>query len=350
MKRLKLIVYFFVLALLVAACGGAPAAGSAPVSTVVADNVVIAEGRLEPIHFTQLALNAGGLVSEVFVVEGDQVAAGDVIARLEAPNAQTLISAQAAAARELTAAHQDMRDTQFKLDNFDAPSDFWDLTPNEALKVSLEKLTKARKDFEPYKHLSVRVTKLTEAEKNTEIFKTDAKRYKKYLDDAWAKYRKALEWLDIETNFVKAQARLAQAQKNYDALFDPSLAENTAGVRAALANAEVRAPFNGTVTNLNLKVGEFAATGQIVVTIADTSSWVVKTKDLTELDVVHIKEGQTAIVKFDAMPEMEFSGNVTSVGKNFTESQGDVVYETTILLAKKNPAMRWGMTAQVEFR
>ena len=44
-----------------------------------------------------------------------------------------------------------------------------------------------------------------------------------------------------------------------------SSAENTAGTRAALANAELRAPFAGPITNLNLKVGEFAASGTPVV-------------------------------------------------------------------------------------
>ena len=60
------------------------------------------------------------------------------------------------------------------------------------------------------------------------------------------------------------------------------------GIRAALANAEVRSPFAGTITNLDLKVGEFAASGTPVVTIADLSKWVVKTTDLTEIDVVNV--------------------------------------------------------------
>ena len=86
-----------------------------------------------------------------------------------------------------------------------------------------------------------------------------------------------------------------------------------------------------------------------MVTIADTTQWVVKTKDLTEIDVVNIKEGQPVTVKFDALPGVEFKGNVLSVGDNFSENQGDVVYEVTILLTDVDPAMRWGMTAVVTF-
>ena len=55
-------------------------------------------------------------------------------------------------------------------------------------------------------------------------------------------------------------------KKTYDALQDPSFSADTAGTRAALANAEVRAPFPGVITDLNLKVGEFAASGQPVIT------------------------------------------------------------------------------------
>ena len=111
----------------------------------------------------------------------------------------------------------------------------------------------------------------------------------------------------------------------------------------------MRAPFAGAITNLDLKVGEFSASGQPVVTIADNSQWVVKTKDLTEIDVVNIKEGQPVSVKFDAIPGKEFKGNVLSIAENYTENQGDIVYKVTVLLTDKDAAMRWGMTAVVSF-
>jgi HlyD family secretion protein len=175
-----------------------------------------------------------------------------------------------------------------------------------------------------------------------------AKIYKKALDDAWAKYRKAIQWMELQSDVDNAQARLVQAQADYDALYDPSLSEDTAGARAALANAEVRAPFAGVITNFELKVGEFASAGTPVVTIADLSTWVVKTTDLTEIDVVKLSEGQPAAVTLDAFPETELQGNVHSISQNYSQNQGDIVYEVTILLADQNPGMRWGMTAEVK--
>jgi multidrug resistance efflux pump len=333
MKQIKLLL-MVTLALSIAACGGAPATAEATlIPTVIADTTIISEGRLEPVHYTELALNANGLISEVLKSEGETVAAGDVIARLESSDAQTLEAAQAKAARELTSAYQEVRDAQFKLDNFDVPADFAGMTPSEAVQSMLTKLDKARADYEPYKNAS----------------SGTAKNYKKALDDAWADYRKAIQWLELESSVQNSNSKLIIAQRDYDALQDPSFSEDTAGARAALANAEVRAPFPGVVTNLNLKVGEFAASGVPVVTIADTSSWIVKTTDLTEIDVVNIKEGQPVTVKLDAFPGQEFKGNVLTIGENYTENQGDVVYEVTILLTDKDAAMRWGMTAVVTF-
>ena len=124
MKHTKLII-FLVLVLSIAACNAAPATAEATqIPTVVADDTIIAEGKLEPIHYTELALNASGLVSEVLFAEGDKVAAGDVIARLDANEGKTLETAQAKATQELTAAYQEVRDAQFELDNFDVPADF----------------------------------------------------------------------------------------------------------------------------------------------------------------------------------------------------------------------------------
>jgi multidrug efflux pump subunit AcrA (membrane-fusion protein) len=339
------------LALLATACGSPSRATPEPAATlppVTTSSGIIAEGRVEPVRYTELALNAGGLVSEVLAHEGDEVTAGQVIARIENSQAQTLEAAQANAAQALTLAYQEVRDAQSKLDDFDVPSEFAGQTPSQAVAATLEKLNAARANFEPYKSLSEK--RLTLNGKETEgVYRDVAKRYKKELDDAWAKYRRAIQWLELESDLESAQARLALAQKDYAALEDPSFAEDTAGVRAALANAEVRSPFPGTITDLALKVGEFAASGEKVVTIADLGGWVVKTTDLTEIDVVELKEGQPVTVTLDAIPGVTLKGNVLSIGQGFSEKQGDIVYEVTVLLTEGQPAMRWGMTAEVKF-
>ncbi len=342
----------FILGLSLTACGVGPAATATPtaIPIVQADKVITSEGRVEPIHYAQIALNASGLVSEVLSKEGDQVQAGQVIAHLQNSQAQTLEAAQANALQQLTTALQMARDAQFKLDNFDIPGDFSGMTPTQAAQITLDTLNTARDTFEPYKNSSD--IKLEHGNQliDTGIYRNTAKMYKKRLDAAWVKYRQAVEWLDLASSLETAKSQLVQAQKDYNSLQDPSFAENTAGTRAALANAEVRAPFAGTLTNLDLKVGEFAASGQPVLTVADLTGWVVKTTDLTEIDVVNLTEGQPVDITLDAIPNVTLRGNILSISQNYTERQGDIVYKVTVLLTDNNPAIRWGMTAQVKFQ
>ena len=354
----KILFTILVASLLVAGCSGLSAKAATPtaIPTVPADPSTIAEGRVEPVRYVDIALNASGFVSDVMSKEGDQLQAGQMIARLQSNDSQTLEEAQANASKELTTAYQNFRDAQYKLDNFEVPSDFTDLTPTEAVSQTLGKLNTARDAFEPYRFIwDPRYGYLNLDDPHNYAIASrrvnrDALEAKKRLDDAWAMYRKAVQWLGLKTDEETAQANLDQALKDYNALQDLSLSEDTAGVRAALANAEVRAPFAGTITNLNLKVGEFDSAGQTVVTLADFSSWVVKTTDLTELDVVKIKEGDAVTLTLDAIPGLTVHGIVQSISTNYTEKEGDIDYVVTIALTDPDPRLRWGMTAQVTFK
>jgi multidrug resistance efflux pump len=83
--------------------------------------------------------------------------------------------------------------------------------------------------------------------------------------------------------------------------------------------------------------------------MADFSHWVVNTTDLTEIDVVELKEGDAVVVTLDALPGVELKGTIDSIGQTYTENQGDIVYQVTVLLTDTHPNMRWGMTAEVKF-
>jgi hypothetical protein len=55
------------------------------------------------------------------------------------------------------------------------------------------------------------------------------------------------------------------------------------------------------------------------------------------------------LIYLDALPEAELEGTVMKIDQNFSEVQGDIVYEVTILLGDSVPGMRWGMTTEVKF-
>jgi HlyD family secretion protein len=149
---------------------------------------------------------------------------------------------------------------------------------------------------------------------------------------------------------------LEDAQRAYDRLKDGADAEQLAVLEARLEAAEaglaafsVIAPFDGVVAELNAKEGSSITAGQVAVTIADFSSWLIETTDLTEIDVVNLSEGQPVSVKLDAIPDAQLNGVIESIGQTYEEKQGDIVYSVLVALHDSHPSLRWGMTTVVKF-
>ena len=76
----------------------APVAVAAP--PVAAAKAVVAEARVVPARSAALSLPIGGMVADVLVKEGDQVTAGQVIARLDATQLQARVAGAQAALAE----------------------------------------------------------------------------------------------------------------------------------------------------------------------------------------------------------------------------------------------------------
>ncbi|HEX9389463.1 MAG TPA: HlyD family efflux transporter periplasmic adaptor subunit, partial [Anaerolineales bacterium] len=165
------------------------------------------------------------------------------------------------------------------------------------------------------------------------------------------------DWIiEAQNDLALKKAKMENLQRTYDRMKNgvdtDQLALLEARLKAAkarVASLEVTAPFNGVVAKLNAKVGSSINAGEIAVTVADFSDWLVKTTDLTEIDVVALSEGQPVVVTLDALPDVELKGTVLSIGQNYSENQGDIVYEVIVLLTGTHPAMRWGMTAEIKF-
>lgn len=158
-----------------------------------------------------------------------------------------------------------------------------------------------------------------------------------------------------------AQAAVAQAQANLDQLLaptrSPELAAAEARARAAKAalrqaeialdHATLRAPFAGTVVELNLEPGEQPPADAPAVLLADLNSWRIETSDLTELDVVNVRPGDAATLTFDALPDLALEGVVTEVDTHGESFQGDVLYAVTVEPRSWDERLRWNMTATV---
>ena len=363
--KTRFLVLFLALGLTITACStsGNPASATPEaIPTVIADNTIIVEGNLEPVRFAEIAFNASGVVSEVLVEEGQAVKQGDVLVRLgnsetaqaEVARAEEALilaqrafdTSQSTVLKDLGEAYEVVRQAQIKFDNFDIPTKLKSGTPAEGVEKMYAEVEKARADYEPYKYLSD---------------DNQAKKIRKdRLDNAWSDLNQAIRWAKYEADLNAAKSKLDSALKEFNALTDNSQGDslakaeyetaqaNLSAAKAALANVELVAPFDGVVAGLDVKIGGSINAGQIAVTIADFSSWVVKTTDLTELDVVTVKQGQAAAVTLDAIPDITFDGKIQSIGQTYTEQQGDIVYEVTVTLTDSHPSMRWGMTAVVK--
>jgi len=154
---------------------------------------------------------------------------------------------------------------------------------------------------------------------------------------------------------VEAQLDLALAGARSEAI---SVAE--AGVtqatlalaqaRARVAQSRIEAPFDATLTDLPVEVGDIVAQGAAVATLATLDHLQLRTTDLTELDVVNVAVGQVVLVTFDAVPAQVFQGIVTRADLQGRSQFGEVIYDVVIELAAPPGWMRWGMTAQVDIR
>ncbi len=140
----------------------------------------------------------------------------------------------------------------------------------------------------------------------------------------------------------RREARLAAAATRVT-----SMETALEAAQIALTDTELRAPFGGTVTSLNVDAGEEVGPRQVVMSLADTSEWELVTVDLDELSVVNLAEGDNVMVSFDALPELEMSGTISRISRFGEEIKGAVTYSADVRLSGTDPRLRWGMTASI---
>lgn len=331
------------LSFLVAACSAGTAASptAEAVATITADSAIIAEGRLEPIRYAEIAFTASGRVSDILVQEGQPVTQGDELIRLgDASDTQyaaaqlELVSAKKAlsdlnntAGTDLAQAVIDLKDAQ---EEYNDAADYLDYLNNADKVPQTETRNYLVQTWRGYE------------------YRTKTKHFKGPAPQDWI--------VEAQNDLALKKAELDAAQRSYDRLKGGVDVEQLAVLESRLEAAEagvaafsVMAPFDGVVADLNAKLGGSINAGEPAVTVADFSQWLVKTTDLTEIDVVNLEEGQPVTVSLDAIPDVELAGEILSIGQTYAENQGDIVYEVTILLTDTHPAMRWGMTAAVTF-
>lgn len=102
------------------------------------------------------------------------------------------------------------------------------------------------------------------------------------------------------------------------------------------------APKSGTVTSFTVYVGDRVNAGQTVAHLKsyDDLSTVLS---IDELDIPKIKTGQSVSVVVAAYPKKTFSGKVTSIAKEGSDSNGTSSFDVTVHLSKST-GLKPGMT------
>jgi RND family efflux transporter MFP subunit len=116
---------------------------------------------------------------------------------------------------------------------------------------------------------------------------------------------------------------------------------------AALAATRLTAPFDGTILEVHVTVGDTVASGKTILTLANLQELQV-VASVDETTVRSVSAGQKAQVTFDALPGVIVTGAVGEIPLQGT-LQGDVmIYEVPVSLeGAQNLGARVGMTADV---
>jgi len=126
-------------------------------------------------------------------------------------------------------------------------------------------------------------------------------------------------------DLTRAEADLRKALANLGAtgMRNPKVRQALAALdqaRLDLRNTEVRAPADGTVTNLRLAAGQYVAPGQPLLSFLEGGPrWI--SADMRENQLGNVKAGQDVTIALDIKPGKLFRGRVQSVG--WGVSQGD---------------------------
>ena len=192
-----------------------------------------------------------------------------------------------------------------------------------------ERLTKAEKHLILVRQqnvANVATVKAAEAQitEQQAVLKTAeeyAQRYKKMEKSGAAS---KLGEITYENSLVTARAKLLELQSDLARAVTELGADDVQQARVQIAEAAVtlaqleldwttvRAPADGTVTGLTLRIGDYVQSGQQLFPFIESAEWWVQA-NFKETAIEHIRPGQPATIKIDIYGDRKFHGVVDSV-------------------------------------
>lgn len=247
-------------------------------------STVSGTGQIKPKTYVNVGATSFGRITRLYVKEGDQVKAGQLLATVESEQPASAVAAQQAT----------IASSRTNVESYIA-----------AEKTAAANVDQAEADLEQKKADYQRAQALYNA-KLIAKQDFDAKKSLFDVDVATLAQRKAA--------VLQASAQTASARSQ--------VAQGVATLRGndySLGLTRSIAPFDGLVTNVPVREGETVvlgiqnAEGSTLMTLADMSVITAEVK-VDETDIVNVVLGQAASVTVDAFPGQTFSGKVTEVG------------------------------------
>ena len=316
-----------------------------------------------------------GMVGKVNVVIGQQVEKDDILAVLDPTSLpQTLLQAQSSlisaqnalqtlydnaavqrsqAEQVLAVAQKALDDAQTRRDWMNSPTRADDFTIQKAegdYYLALQAVSDAQSAYDDTSMLDISAPERAAAQSALGAAQERAQQLKWMLDY----YRGAPDANDIaqaEAALHVAKANLANAQRVYDEVkngpkaSDVALAQsNITLVEAAAKMAHLDAPFDGTITNLDVQVGDMVVPNTFAMRIDNLSALYVDLQ-VSEVDINHIQLGQPSVLTFDAVSGQTYDGEVSDIGRAGTTTGGVVNFPVTVKLTDADEKVKPGMTA-----
>jgi HlyD family secretion protein len=306
------------------------------------EEIAAAQARLEAAQARLTQLNEGARPEEIAAAQAELAAAQAAQQRLfGGPQEEDRIAAQAT----LDNAKAALQQAQAAYDRVASRSDVGMLPESRQLQEATNNYTaaKARYDalFDGPDSASIAAARAQVQQAQAALDGLQAPATPGQIAEAEAQVHSAQADLDL----LKAGTREQDVT-----VAEGAVAEAEAAVKLAqstLDNTELRAPFAGTVTALDVEPGEMVLLGQAVVTLADLSRLQVETTDLSERDVARVAVGQPVTVFVEPL-NADIPGRVLRIAPQANVVAGDVVYTVVVELDEQPSGLRWGMSAEVE--
>lgn len=154
----------------------------------------------------------------------------------------------------------------------------------------------------------------------------------------------------IEQNTKDLELKKARALGSDSDLAKADIISAEGQVQSAQAKFEdtiLRAPADGTITNVDLKLGELSEAQKPIITLQDVSNLYVEAK-INESNIANVKLGQSVTMTLDAFGASRvFNGTVVHIDPSATTTDGIVNYKIKASILNLDSAIRTGMNADI---